>query len=421
MQNGMVAGRKGRRRGRPHFEFTKGSARVRCYKIATHSGVVYCVAWYHCGKRHRKAFAHEKDAQAHAREVAGRITAGEPEMFLLTPVDRLRYMTALEALRPFNVTLDVAARDYAEAVKHLDGASLIEAAKDYAARHAKIVSVSVQQAVDELIEAKRKAGRSAVHLADLESRLGRFAATFQCKLESVEQAAIVEWLDNLRVEPRTRNNFQAAIASLYAFARKRNHLPKDHDPMDGIDRQNDAGGEIGTYTPAEMAAMLEAAPAQFVPVLVLSGFCGLRMAEIMRIGWDQVQIDKGVVRLERKHAKTNQKRLAPIPANAAQWLAPYVNQTGAVWPWSKPYLEEVKAKVSAKAGVPWRVNGLRHSFITYRTSTLRNLPQVALEAGNSPRIIQSNYLELATQEEGERWFGIVPKQASNIIPIASTP
>lgn len=36
------------------------------------------------------------------------------------------------------------------------------------------------------------------------------------------------------------------------------------------------------------------------------------------------------------------------------------------------------------------------------------MAQVALEAGNSPRMVFSNYRELLRPAEGEKWFGITP-------------
>ena len=53
-------------------------------------------------------------------------------------------------------------------------------------------------------------------------------------------------------------------------------------------------------------------------------------------------------------------------------------------------------------------NGLRHSFITYRMAVLTNAAEVALEAGNSPRMIFGYYRELATESEGKASFGIMP-------------
>jgi hypothetical protein len=38
-----------------------------------------------------------------------------------------------------------------------------------------------------------------------------------------------------------------------------------------------------------------------------------------------------------------------------------------------------------------------------------DVAKVALESGNCPRIIQREYLELATEEDGKRWFAVFPQ------------
>jgi hypothetical protein len=60
--------------------------------------------------------------------------------------------------------------------------------------------------------------------------------------------------------------------------------------------------------------------------------------------------------------------------------------------------------------IGWPRNVLRHSFISYRIAKVKSADQVALEAGNSPAIIFKHYRELATKEQAEEWFGIVPKE-----------
>jgi len=54
-------------------------------------------------------------------------------------------------------------------------------------------------------------------------------------------------------------------------------------------------------------------------------------------------------------------------------------------------------------------NALRHSFISYRVAQTQNVAQVALEAGNSPRVVFSNYRELVRPTDAEKWFGITPE------------
>jgi hypothetical protein len=55
-------------------------------------------------------------------------------------------------------------------------------------------------------------------------------------------------------------------------------------------------------------------------------------------------------------------------------------------------------------------NKFRNSYISYRVALTHDVQRVALESGNSPKIIQREYLELATEKDAERWFGIFPKE-----------
>jgi hypothetical protein len=59
----------------------------------------------------------------------------------------------------------------------------------------------------------------------------------------------------------------------------------------------------------------------------------------------------------------------------------------------------------------WKRNALRHSFISYRVA------QVALEAGNSPQIIFSNYRELVKPADAVKWFGLVPETPANVVAL----
>ena len=62
-----------------------------------------------------------------------------------------------------------------------------------------------------------------------------------------------------------------------------------------------------------------------------------------------------------------------------------------MWPQSLPYLFELQREAAKEAGVEWKHNALRHSFISYRVADIKNVDEVALEAGNSPDIIFQHY------------------------------
>ncbi len=66
------------------------------------------------------------------------------------------------------------------------------------------------------------------------------------------------------------------------------------------------------------------------------------------------------------------------------------------------------AELEGRKAFAWKRNALRHSFIWYRVAQLGDVAKVSLEAGNSPRMVFSNYHELVRAADAEKWFGITP-------------
>jgi integrase len=67
----------------------------------------------------------------------------------------------------------------------------------------------------------------------------------------------------------------------------------------------------------------------------------------------------------------------------------------------------------------WPHNVLRHSFASYHLAKHQDAPRLALDMGHvSPHMIFSNYREIVTPEEAERYWQIFPPApAENVVPI----
>ena len=165
------------------------------------------------------------------------------------------------------------------------------------------------------------------------------------------------------------------------------------------------------------AKLLAAAPADFVPLLAIGAFAGVRVAEILRLDWGNVDLAGGFITVAADKAKTARRRLVPLSDNLRQWLAPYAQPEGKLWNLSDCMFSERSAATAAKARVDWKANGLRHSFISYRVAQVQNVAQVALEAGNSAQVIFSNYRELVRPADAVKWFAIAPEAPGNVVSL----
>ena len=58
-------------------------------------------------------------------------------------------------------------------------------------------------------------------------------------------------------------------------------------------------------------------------------------------------------------------------------------------------------KVVKASGVKWKRNGLRHTFGSYRMEQTKNEGLVALEMGNSPKVVKDHYFEIVDEHDAK--------------------
>ena len=403
----------------PEFprEIRRGSISVSIYKTPTKGYPAYTLIYYQDGRRKRETSTDHTALNKRAEEVLDDLVAGRsPESGALKASERDIFHRAKTILAKTShiikvpLPLDTVARQYALAVKILGGDLVIEAAREYARRHpAKLPPIKVADLVTEFLEEKKRQERSERHRETLKSHCTRFGAAVNMNIGNVTAADVDLFLDGLKVGARTRDNNANSIRSLFEYAKRKRHLPADYDEMRRITHlSNDEDGPIEIYTPKEIRALLKAAGELLIPFIAIGGFAGLRSSEIQRLEWTDVKFDSNCIIVQKGKVKKRGKsrRIVPMLPNLKSWLKPFAQDNGMVWPHSKPYLYEALSDVAAEAKVSWKNNALRHSFVSYRVARIKNVPQVAYESGNSPSIIDSNYRELVTEQESNKWFAI---------------
>lgn len=387
-------------------------------------------------KRQRKAFADLEDAKREAERLANGLSAGELNALKLSNHDSLAYARAVEALRPTGVPLEMAAIRFAEAYKLLEGASLLEAIEFYRKHHPRNVKKkTVPEVVSELLVAKDADGVSDVYIKDLKGRLGRFAAKFKGPISLITSAEIEDFLRGLKdigkdeerkgkpLSGKSRNNYRRAIGTLVYFAESRGYVPRGLGQVEAVSVAKEEDYDIDIFTPTEMSGLLEFASPALVPFLAIGAFAGLRHAEIQRLDWKEVRLEDGFIEVKASKAKTASRRLVPISENLKLWLRDHKKAEGNVCDYanmSKQLMwlaETVDANFKQQnppRSFTWKHNALRHSFISYRVSQVQDVAKVSLEAGNSPRMVFSNYRELVRPADAEKWFAVTPESVQAV-------
>jgi integrase len=200
--------------------------------------------------------------------------------------------------------------------------------------------------------------------------------------------------------------------TLFTFASQQRYISREHAAeiaeIDGL-RVLDRPTEI--FKPEQIQSILNQSTGNDRVLLAIGAFCGLRAAELGRLAWKDIRLDQKSIIVDAGIAKTQSRRVVPIPTNVASWIGTHIDSssTGKISRYMDVgHLSRRFSAIATECGVPWVRNGLRHSFCSYRLAQTKNAAQTAHEAGNSPNILHRHYSELVTQQEAERWFNIRP-------------
>jgi len=400
--------RKGGKAG-PAATVKFGSASVPIYLSESKGRKRYFISHYRDGKRIRKAFPDLAAAKKEALFVAQRIQSGMQHVTDIKPHERDNYAKAVELLGELKIPLVAAVEDYVQARKLAESESLTSMATDYRKFFKPLTRrVTVPELVAELIVAREQDGASKTYVSQLKTILNRFAEAFPGEILGVSSSDIDAWLRGFKVSASSRNSMLVCVKVLFSYARSQNCLPAEQmtapEQLKKVKIKKD--DDISVFTPAEMRKILHAAPPHLIPIIAVGAFSGIRMAELNRLDWSAFNLDRGFIELRADQAKTASRRLVPISDNLRAWIEPLKRKGKVV---RTELLHREVTALARALKLDWPRNVLRHSFISYRIAIVKSADQVALEAGNSPSIIFKNYRELATEEQANEWFGILPK------------
>ena len=396
------------KQGRFPQRIKSGSSVVTIYRTPHKGYVGFTVIHYDAsGTRCRRTFADYRRARSTAEETAQNLARGRMDMLVLTGQELLIYRRAMEAVQVVGAKLDVAAIQFAQSVQNSNDVAGSVGCRNLS--HADLPATKpklVAEVVSELLTAKKDKGRSELYLTDLRVRLARFAKALPRPLCEIASDDIDRFLKGLAVSARSQNNFRATIGTLLRFAQARGYVTRDHPGVSHVEKVSQTTKEILVFSPDEIHRLLQTAKDELVPALAIGAFGGVRSQELKRLHWGDLKFRQGHIEIKGAKAKTGLRRLIPLQRNLKAWLLPFVKDEGPITPFAN--LAHQFDKLAKKTGVKWKKNGLRHSFISYRTALTANVAAVSLEAGNSPQVIARNYLKCVTRAEARRWFGVYP-------------
>ena len=363
-------------------------------------------------------------AKVLAKELAGQLASDGVRSQFLTEQDRRIYVLAQKAVQPLALEIDQACRHYADLRNRVKGATLDEAVEFHntfgrRVRH----GATTGEVYQEYLEHLGKRGAGDYHVRDVEKIVGRFVSSFPGAIARIDTPDIDSFLTGLGGQARNKNNWRNGIIAFFNFARKKNFLPKNLEhaaaatseftaPRQKIITEADATAVLqrnDIYTPEEMRRILAATSSTLRLTLEIKAFSGVRTEEIVRLWWVMIDEKDKCIRVPDAVGKID-ARLVLILPNLARRLASYpadIKRERVATGWSTANsLWRAWEREITGAGVPYRRNAFRNSYISYRLAILQDIRRVAEETGTSPEMIRRNYLVPISKTVAEEWFAL---------------
>lgn len=246
--------------------------------------------------------------------------------------------------------------------------------------------------------------------------LGHLRVSFRDKnVGDIDDLEIKRWLDSREWSGKTYNDCRQVLGQFWKYAIKRKWAAVN--PVLDVPVRKVPRHMVQIYTPEELRSMLAALEQKrplFVPAIALGAFTGMRVSEIARLTWEQVGdgLKTGHIELTAAQVgKTLTARTVPVLPALRSRLENHRKDNGLVlperWKNKKADIGEMGSFISRLTKVPWKANGLRHSYATYRFKLTNDVGQTVDEMGTSIAKFEKHYRsksKLVTVETATEWF-----------------
>jgi integrase len=231
------------------------------------------------------------------------------------------------------------------------------------------------------------------------------------KMIDLRKQDLEDWVRKLKREPLADASINRCLANLHrAF-----QIGADEDPplvlrIPAFPWRGENNTRQGLLSVEHYRKLRDELAPHARMVLIIGYHTGMRRGEILKIRWDQVDLDAGVIHLEKQQTKTNRERVAPIYGEMKAYLEMAKAERDATYPDCQHVVAQ-NGKHVADVKTAWAAAVRRAGIPKILIHDLRRTALTNMEAANIPRHVAMSISGHKTQAVYERYLIGARKQA----------
>lgn len=259
--------------------------------------------------------------------------------------------------------------------------------------------------VDEIMASKERANRRPIYLAELRRSLERFKEGREsADPREISPDDIEAFFQENGFAMGTRVTMLGRLCTLFGYAVRRGYC--EHNPVLRLERPVLEQKPPLILKPAEAETLLSfAGYVSMLAYVVIGLFAGVRPIEIERLTWEDVDVGRGIIRVDAAASKVRRRRIIELEPNAVAWLKT-IDQSKPITPGQKRAKLRSLAMVLKKEWMPH--DCLRHTAASFLMARYQDAGKVSSILGNSPSVLLNRYYELVSPEDAETFWNIRP-------------
>ena len=218
----------------------------------------------------------------------------------------------------------------------------------------------------------------------------------------------------LGLTPSRRNLYKRILSAVWNFAIKREMDTRN--PLEKIETEKVEKAATEILTPDQAAKLMAAAHGydgrSMLAYFAIGLFAGVRPAELRRLTWADVDLEKGHIYVSAGTAKTRTDRYVDIEPALGAWLAECPRREGRICPFEAGrefYGHFVAVREAAGLKDGWPNDVMRHSYCSYWLGLRADQNRLVEMAGHSIRVNLKHYRRATTKAEAIEFWTIVPE------------